>query len=376
MNDPIFSPPALSTGAIAPLVYEPSFETAEEDEAQTIRELEETLHKISATVHKDEGHAFRSVHAKSHGLLHGELQVLDGLPEPWAQGVFERAGTFPVVMRLSTSPGDLLDDNVSTPRGLALKIVGVEGERLPGSEGDTTQDFLMVNGPKFLAPTAKAFLKNLKLLAATTDKAPGLKKVLSAALRGVESLVEKAGGESGKLKALGGHPETNPLGETYFTQVPMLYGRYMAKLSLAPVSPELTALTDAPVDLSGRPDGLRETVVEHFQRVGGTWELRVQLCVDLEKMPIEDASVEWSQELSPFIAVARVTVQPQAAWSEERVKSVDDGMSFSPWHGVQAHRPLGSIMRVRREVYAMSARFRASHNAAPVQEPTQVTLQK
>jgi hypothetical protein len=32
-----------------------------------------------------------------------------------------------VVIRLSTTPGDILDDTVSTPRAPALKIVGVEG---------------------------------------------------------------------------------------------------------------------------------------------------------------------------------------------------------------------------------------------------------
>jgi hypothetical protein len=35
--------------------------------------------------------------------------------------------TYPVVIRLSTTPGDILDDTASTPRAPALKIVGVEG---------------------------------------------------------------------------------------------------------------------------------------------------------------------------------------------------------------------------------------------------------
>lgn len=171
--------------AAEPLRYEPSHESLEDDESKTTQELKEALHRISETVHKDEGHAYRSVHAKSHGLLLAELKVLDGLPERLAQGLFAKPGTYPVAMRFSTTPGDLLDDAVSTPRGVALKVVGVEGDRVSGSEGDVTQDFVMVNGPVFSAPTAKAFLRPLKLLAATTDKAPGLKKVLSAALRGL-----------------------------------------------------------------------------------------------------------------------------------------------------------------------------------------------
>ncbi len=68
-----------------------------------------------------------------------------GLPPVLAQGLFARAGTYPLVNRISTTPGDILDDNVSTPRAMAIKVVGVEGERLPGSESATTQDFILIN---------------------------------------------------------------------------------------------------------------------------------------------------------------------------------------------------------------------------------------
>jgi hypothetical protein len=120
------------------------------------------------------------------------------------------------------------------PRGLAIKVLNVKGDRLPGSENDKTQDFLLVNGPAFAAPTAKAFLGNLELLAKTTDKAEGLKKVLSATLRGLETVLEAAGRESGALKALGGHPETNILGETFYSRAPIRYCDYLAKVAVAP----------------------------------------------------------------------------------------------------------------------------------------------
>lgn len=359
---------------ITPLPYDPSFEVEEEGEAETRDGMLEQLHKISATTLEDSGHATRSVHAKSHGLLVGELTVLDGLPPNYAQGIFAQPGAFPAVMRLSTTPGDVLDDKVSTPRGFGLKLLSVPGARVDGTEGDTTQDFVMVNGPAFLVPTAKKFLGSLTLLASTTDKAPGLKRAFSALLRGTEKVIEAVGGESGKLKAMGGHPTTNPLGETYFTQVPILYGDYMAKVSLAPVSPELTALTDAPVDLSATPYGLRDEVMRHFSSHGGEWELRVQLCTDIDKMPIEDASVEWPQELSPFVAVARLRTPPQMGWSEALSKAIDEGMQFNPWHSTAAHRPLGSINRIRKAAYAMSAAFRAKHNGVPMQEPRDLSF--
>ena len=37
-----------------------------------------------------------------------------------------------------------------------------------------------------------------------------------------------------------------------------------------------------------------------------------------------------------------------------------------------AHRPLGSIMRVRKAVYAMSKRFRAERNGIEIAEPRDV----
>lgn len=347
--------------AAAPLTYRPEYESAEDNEAQTTEEMVDAMLRISQTVAADEGHAFRSVHAKTHGILHGTLQVL-ALPPQLAHGLFARPASHPVTLRLSSTPGDLLDDKVSTPRGLAIKVLEVDGARLD-ADGLREQDFLMVNGPVFNAPTAKKFLRSLKLLAATTDKAPNAKKLLSAALRALEAVVEKAGGESATLKAMGGHPATHPLGEAYFTQVPLLLGPYMAKLSLVPVTPGLAALKDAPVDLSESSHALRNAVSDHIAAHGGTWELRAQLCVDLEKMPIEDASVEWPEELSPYVPVARLTVAPQASWDEASSPAEDDALSFSPWRGLQAHRPIGSIMRVRRPAYVMAAAFRQRFNA-------------
>jgi len=59
-------------------------------------------------------------------------------------------------MRFSTLPGDVLDDSVSTPRGLAMKVIGVEGERLEGSEGDVTQDFVLINVQPSAHPIQKS----------------------------------------------------------------------------------------------------------------------------------------------------------------------------------------------------------------------------
>jgi hypothetical protein len=352
----------------SPLRYDQSFEAMEENEAKTDAELNGALHKIQQIVFKDSGHAERAVHAKGHAILRGSLRIPE-LPPVLAQGLFARAGTYPLIMRFSTVPGDLLDDNVSTPRGLAIKVLSTRGPRLAGSENATTQDFVLVNGPAFGAPNAKSFAKNLKLLAGTTDKAPGLKKVLSAVLRGTEKVVESFGGQSPTLLALGGQPETHPLGDVYYSQAPLLYGENVVKVAVAPVSPDLLALSKAPVDLKDKPNGLRSAMIDFFRVNGAEWELRVQFCTDLSAMPIEDASKVWPEDRSPYVAVAHISVSPQVAWDDARSPVVEEALSFSPWHGLAAHRPLGSIMRARKIAYERAAMFRAERNRRTVAEP-------
>ena len=182
------------------------------------------------------------------------------------------------------------------------------------------------------------------------------------------------GGQAATLTTMGGHPLAHPLGETFYTQVPFRHGEHVAKLSLAPVSPALAALKDEPLDLRGRPNGLREAAIAFFRENGAEWELRVQLRTDPDTMPIEDASAEWPEDESPYRAVARVTVPPQPAWSEERARQVDDGLAFSPWHGLAAHRPLGLINRARRHTYEMSADYRARFNGCPMHDCLRQTV--
>jgi hypothetical protein len=356
-----------------PVRYSRSVERLAADEAKTTQGLIATIRYITEKTFAHGGHAIRGVHAKSHGILEGYLEVDEGLPSDLAQGMFAKPRRYPVVIRLSTIPGDILDDSVSVPRAMAVKIIGVEGDRLEGSETDVTQDFLMINGPAFGAPTPKKFLSVLRLLARTTDEFEWLKKILSRFMRQVQRVIVAVTGKpSATVATLGGQPETHILGETFYSEAPLLFGDFIAKIAVAPKSPELTALIQAPLNVNGVPNGLREAVVDFFKKNAGVWEVRAQLCTDLELMPIENAAVVWPEETSPYRPIARITVKPQVAWSEARSSAVDDGMSFSPWHGLAAHRPLGGIMRARKEVYEMAKKFRAEKNDRVIEEPREM----
>jgi hypothetical protein len=72
---------------------------------------------------------------------------------------------------------------------------------------------------------------------------------------------------------------------------------------------------------------------------------------------IENASTEWSESEYPFVNVATITIHPQDFDSPER-RALCENLVFTPWHGVQELRPLGSINRLRRAVYEASSNFR------------------
>lgn len=351
-----------------PIRYSAALEQPQPTEAETVAQMEGSFDTILETTSKDYGKAVRAVHAKSHGILKGELSIHDDLPPELAQGLFATPGTHPVVMRFSTNPGDILDDAIGLPRGLAWKVMGVDGDRLPGAEG-RTQDFVMVNAPAFAAPTPAKFAGNLKLLAKTTDKGEWAKKALSYVLRGAEAALEAVGTESTLLKTMGGSKNVHPLGETYFSATPFRHGSFVAKYQVVPVSPDLTALTHTVIDTSGRPNAIREDMQRSAAQVRGEWEVRVQLLRDTEAQPIEDAATPWPEDVSPYITVATIRTEPQDSWSADKVAEVDENLRFSVWTGLAAHQPLGGVNRVRKPVYDHSVEYRRRFNGCPLHEP-------
>jgi len=354
--------------AQAPVRYSPDIEDVKSDEAETIAKLNETFDTILEKTAEDYGHAVRSVHAKAHGFLEGTLTIHGDLPAELAQGMFATPGDHKIVMRFSTNAGDILPDTISLPRGLALKVMDVDGDRLPGADGHT-QDFVMVNGPVFQNKTADQFLSNLKLLAGTTDRLEGTKEAMSKVLRGVNTVLSTVGIESPKVQTLGGAPNTDPLGETYFSVTPFRYGDYVAKFAVFPVSTDLTDQTGATIDASTRPDALRDVIRTETQVLDMQWELRVQLCRDLDKQPIEDPTTEWKQEEAPFQRVATIRASKQDSLSADKFQHINEEMRFAIWTGLAAHQPLGNINRARNETYRHSANFRARVNGCPFHEP-------
>ena len=121
------------------------------------------------------------------------------------------------------------------------------------------------------------------------------------------------------------------------------------------------------LDLRGRPDVFYPTLVDELQASAFDFDLQVQLCTDLEAMPVNDTTVEWPEKLSPFVTVGRVHVPRQDISGAENFEKTD-ALAFNQWRVTEEHRPLGEIMQVRR-IYTASAKVRRTLNHQPQTEP-------
>ncbi len=352
--------------------YSDDVEDIDPDEQETIDKIIAVMAKGGEITRERYGRAVRVSHAKAHGLLKGELRVFDGLPEPLSQGLFATARSYPVLVRLAHVPGEFLDDrHVSTPRGMALKIFDVEGIKLPVHQGEVTQDFVLDTGKVFNAIGAKTFLAAITGTELATPMPEGVKQAVSSVSRVTNAALNAVGLNSANLDFYG-HPFNHPLGESYFSQVPIRYGDYIAKLSITPDTAALRALMDENFE-PGDENGLRTAVVAYFRTHPAEYEVGIQLCTDLDTMPVENANQEWPEDESPYQAVARLILPAQNAYSAARQAYVEDNLAFAPAHSLAAHRPLGSIMRARLQAYEVLGRARREQNGFPATEPGSIS---
>ncbi|AKJ31206.1 catalase family protein [Caldimonas brevitalea] len=351
--------------------YSDQIETRQADEEELIDKIVASMGRVNRKVFDRHRHATRDAHAKSHGVLKGELIVYDGLPEPLRQGVFAAARRYPVVARLSSAPGDILSDRVPSPRGMALKLIGVDGPRLlPGRGEARTQDFLLVNHPVIPFGHVHAYWEVQQTMEKHADNPELVRRAVAALARGAGKVADLLHVDHPTLEAVGS-PDLHPLGDTYYSMAALRYGDYVAKVSAAPLSENVKRLAGQHVNGDG-DSLLRDLVVDFFAAQGAEYELRVQLCTDVQRMPIEDASVVWPESDSPYLPVGKLVFPAQPAYSPARRVYADDVLSFNPWHGIEAHRPLGSIMRVRIKAYEMSSRFRHEMNVRERVEPRSI----
>jgi hypothetical protein len=352
------------------LLYEASVEQIPPEEDQTIKAILDSIGRTNVASFKKHHHGIRQQHAKGQGFLKGELTVYGDLPDHLRQGMFAAPRTYPVIVRLSTAFGDIRSDRIRVPRGMAIKVLDVAGLKALPEDTSANQDFLLVNHKSYFS-NAAAYLglqRSFELQPFLPDIALRSAGLLA---RGIKRLCDNAGVAT--PMALQGIAEAgnNILGETFHSEAAIRYGAHIARIRAVPVSEPLRKLTGAPVDSDD--NALLNFVVGYFRNNTAEYELRVQLGTDLRRTPVEDASVEWSEEVSLPQPVGRITLLRQEADSPARRTYADDVLSFNPWRCLAAHQPLGSIMRLRKEAYRVSSTFRHEKNGKPMIEPRDIS---
>jgi hypothetical protein len=274
--------------------------------------------------------------------LRAELQVEPGLSGPAAQGLFAKPGTYEAYVRLSNGSGRTQHDKAPDLRGLAVKVLGVEGKKALGEA--STQDFLFIDAEalpfrdprefvSFVGAAKNPLTLPWKLFAKLGFRAFGL----------IGGVVKMAKGGRGSLLDLG-----------YHTVAAHAWGPHAARVHLEPLHAAAGAVP-AP-----EPDYLRSELLPRVRAGGIQYAVLAQLLADPSDS-VEDQSKPWS---SPHTRVGTLTIMADDLSSERgrALESLVRSLSFDPWHSLEAHRPLGQIMRARKSAYFLST---SARGAAP-----------
>jgi hypothetical protein len=274
------------------------------------------------------------------------FEVLPDLPPGLAHGLFARHDRFNAYVRFSngspkmSAAGELQPDSIPDSRGMSIKLLGVPGDKLMDDE-QRTHDFVLASHPVFFTRDLGEYLRFLET--APQDLARVFPLLFASF-----------------------HNHETPLSITYFSQTPyQLGGHQVVKYAAVPVEPE-PAPPFVMSDTDPRrhqPHYLRDAMAAHLLAHESIFDFHVQLRPD--RANIDDAVELWD---TPFHRVARITV-PLQQFATVRQDTFAENMSFSPWHCLEAHRPLGSINLARRSVYIQASTVRRRNSGTLRREP-------
>ena len=356
------------TNANEPLGYTEDVEMIPPDEAHDIQRVQEAVELLLARSHATSGQFRADVHVKTHGYAQGEFRVLPNLPDELAQGLFGQDAVFPATVRFSNAASQPQPDAVPDGRGMAIKVLGIQGEMVFADEpGRPTQDFVMINHPVFFARNVKDYLRLEQIL-------------VQAEGNPIATLQEGLTGgdwnprhwhwrEMLTVARIAGHAPDHPASNTYFSMAPIRFGNFVAKYRARPARDRHDSYLDLVKRLASEADAMRLALEETLRTQEVIFEFQVQLRTTEQTMPIEDASIEWPESESPYRTVAHLLL-PRQDIVPLRQQDACKNLAFNVWHALAAHRPLGGINRVRRAAYAISSAWRRQHATATLPEPS------
>jgi len=331
-----------------------------ENEQGKINQLHTIINRVQEHNFSHHRHGFRGTHVKTQAIVKGSMTVEKNLPPHLSQGMFSVSGnTYPLAIRYANEPSFLQDDRAPGPRGCGMKVFGVNG---PGGfldeagEKTETQDFTFNNAPLLELTDLPTTLEIFTLREKYFDDSEILKAELSKR----------------KDKDLQFAPTTLPnqhfMSYTMYSQSAYRYGDYVAKYAMFPTGKLQQELADkAQITEQSIPEQHSIWLRDYFQHHDAEFDFRIQLCRDLDEQSVEDCSKPWEEERYPFETVAKITLpKGQDVFDPKRRAFWDDHMKLNVWYGLEAHRPLGSVNRLRKSLYQASVAKRAEINAVDV----------
>jgi hypothetical protein len=294
----------------------------------------------------------RDAHTKAHGCVKAEFSVPAQVPDRAKLGLFQEASSHQAWIRFSNAFSSVEADGKIDVRGMAIKVMGVEGEKLLESEKlEKTQDFLLINTNVFFSPNTTEYVKFTR------------EYVKNESTLGYV-LWPTRWRQAGILYRAGRTPISNPLTSRFWSSVPYKLGDAAVKYSARPCGGAVAAGKGG-----SSPDFLREAMAATLRTGEGCFDFMVQFQADAVKMPVEDPSVEWDETESPFVTVATLKV-PKQTFDSTAQMAYCEALSFTPWHSLPEHRPIGGVNRIRKAVYERASTLRHTANGMPRREPT------
>ena len=286
----------------------------------------------------------RDAHPKHHGLVRATFDIAADLPETLRYGLFAKPQSFHAYIRFSNGrPAPVFPpDAAPDVRGLAIKLLGVSGAKEAQDETHT-HDFILASHPVFFVPDVHTYVDFLKL--PTLAEKMRLFPELPRSFRSFDS----------------------PLTIRYFSQTPYALGPHVVKYLVQPIEPaEQPPMTLTPEQIASRPPHyLREAMAVHLASQPAKLALCVQLAPDRSAEQVDDATRLWDTEP---IRVATISI-PVQDFTRQANDHLAETLSFSPWHCLHEHRPLGSVNLARRRVYREASVQRHANRAVLVKEP-------
>jgi hypothetical protein len=330
-----------------------SLQPREEEIAEQVRDF--IAAGIEAAFQAEGAPARRDAHPKAHGCVRAEFRVEESLPPQLAQGVFVPGATYAAWIRFSNGNPDVRrPDYRGDVRAMAIKLLGVPGEKLLESDREaTTQDFILMNSPVFFACDALEYLsvvKREKSANPVTRFFAPLALGLRGAAIGLKMLSSRIG---------------DPLAVRYWSTVPFRLGDEPHKLAVKySAVPHARAVR---VPLPASPQFLREAMIAHLRVGDVAFDFLIQPRTSAA-MSVEDSCTEWKEAEAPFYKVATIAI-PRQEFATTENDALAENLAFNPWHALPQHRPLGCVNRTRRIVYEATSELRRRRNGAALQEP-------